>query len=89
MKIKEKIKQLKGILSYFKIMEVGLGVDCAHPNQYACFMKEYTTFSILAGIMDFRNVNPFLEENKDDNIHKSEALERQDKRKLTLVQCQN
>ena len=27
--------------------------------------------------------------NKDDNIHKSEALKREDKRTLTLVECQN
>ena len=27
--------------------------------------------------------------NKDDNIHKSEALKWKDKRTLTLVECQN
>ena len=27
--------------------------------------------------------------NKDDNIHKSEALNRYDRRTLTLVECQN
>ena len=27
--------------------------------------------------------------NKDDNIHKSEALKRYDRRTLTLVECQN
>ena len=27
--------------------------------------------------------------NKDDNIHKSEALKLKDKRTLTLVECQN
>ena len=27
--------------------------------------------------------------NKDDNIHKSEALKLKDKRTLTLVKCQN
>ena len=30
-----------------------------------------------------------LYENKDDNIHKSDALKRYDKRTLTLVECQN
>ncbi len=30
-----------------------------------------------------------MEKNKDDNIHKSKSLKRKDKRKLTLVQCQN
>ena len=30
-----------------------------------------------------------FQKNKDDNIHKSEALERQDKRTSTLVECQN
>ena len=30
-----------------------------------------------------------LLENKDDNIHKSEALKREDKRTLTLLKCQN
>ena len=29
------------------------------------------------------------ENNKDDNIHKSEALKRQVIRRLTLVKCQN
>ena len=27
--------------------------------------------------------------NKNDNIHKSEALKRKDKRTLSLVECQN
>ena len=30
-----------------------------------------------------------LNENKDGNIHKSDALNRYDKRTLTLVECQN
>ncbi len=30
-----------------------------------------------------------IDGNKDDNIYKSEALERYDRRTLTLVECQN
>ena len=35
--------------------------------------------------------SPFLQnlKNKYDNIHKSEALKRYERRKLTLVKCQN
>ncbi len=36
----------------------------------------------------YKTINGLLE-NKDDNIHKIEALKQYDRRTITLVECQN